>query len=156
MKTKTLITAVVSLILIATGCDQPNNSSNNHAAEIETNDIDFSEVIESQSISLKRIHVAKTEYYGKELEIYGYIQVDDYYNCKYRDSEKTHYSFSLRDNDRTKISVYFKKSISKDLFNELIEADKLPVKVKVIPYTYKQGRVCDIMVEGLEYEIIEN
>ena len=74
-------------------------------------------MIEGQTISLKRIQAAKTEYYGKELEIYGYLEVDDYYNCKYRDSENTHYSFKLKDNNYNDLNTYFKKSISKDLFN---------------------------------------
>jgi hypothetical protein len=114
-----------------------------------------SELISKQPISLKRVNAAKTEYYDKEIEIYGNLELSDYYNWGYRKSEDTHYSFKLRDNDNNRVQVYFKKTISQQLFDQLIDVDNLPVKIKVIAYQSKQeGNFGDILLEGIRFELI--
>ncbi|GEM_PF-1908252 len=114
---------------------------------------DITELIESKSVNYKRLSAAKTEYYGKEFDVYGYIELSDYYNCGYGDSESSHYSFVIKDGNRYDLRVYFKKSISQNLFDLLVDNDKLPVRLKV-KGTKKDEGICDLMCEGIDFEII--
>lgn len=160
MKIK-IILIIIGLVFISScsertktekGIEKTQQNKINTPVGIESR---VSQIISNQPISLKRINAAKTEYCGMELEIYGYLELSDYYNWGYEDSENSHYSFKLRDNKGERVVVYFKKSISKDLFNKLVDVDELPVKLKVIAYQSKQGIAGDLLLEGLSYEIIE-
>lgn len=109
-----------------------------------------------EGISLKRLNAAKTEFYDKEITVSGNLETADYYNWGYDDSQNTHYSFKLKDENYNYVHVYFKKNISKELFDKLIDVDFLPVKIKVIAYQSKQEQnFGSVLLEGISYEIIK-
>lgn len=109
-----------------------------------------------EGISLKRLNAARTEFYDKEITLSGNLEISDYYNYGYYDSRNTHYAFKLKDENFNIVNVYFKKNISKDLFDKLIEVDFLPVKIKGIAYQSKQEKnFFDVLLEGISYELIK-
>ena len=109
-----------------------------------------------EGLSLKRLNAAKTEFYDKEITVSGNLKIDKYYNWGYDDSENTHYSFELKDENYNYVHVYFKKNISKELFDKLIDVDFLPIKIKAIAYQSKQEQnFGSVLLEGISYEIIK-
>ncbi len=115
-----------------------------------------SELISKQALSLKRLNIAKTEYYDKEMEILGYLRVDDYYNWGYVDAHRTHYSFKLHDKHYEAVQVYFRKEVSTNLFDALINTDKIPVKIRAVAYRNKQDDDSSrILFEGISLEVLQ-
>ncbi len=68
----------------------------------------------------KVLLAAISEFYGKDITLYGELELDDYYNYKFSESAPTHYSFSL-DTGGESLAVYGRKSEFKQLFSYLAE-----------------------------------
>ncbi|MEY4603817.1 MAG: hypothetical protein RIT43_1109 [Bacteroidota bacterium] len=112
-------------------------------------------LIESASPNLKTINSAKTEFFDKQINVFGYLKLDDYYNWGYSKSQETHYSFKLYDGTQT-VQVYFPKSSSKEIFDLLKTTNKLAVKITGIAYKrYQEDNFGDILIEGIKYEILK-
>jgi hypothetical protein len=112
-------------------------------------------LIESASPNLKTINSAKTEFFDKQINVFGYLKLDDYYNWGYSKSQETHYSFKLYDGTQT-VQVYFPKSSSKEIFDLLKTTNKLAVKITGIAYKrYQEDNFGNILIEGIKYEILK-
>lgn len=112
-------------------------------------------LIESASPNLMTINSAKTEFFDKQINVFGYLKLDDYYNWGYRKSQETHYSFRLYDGSQT-VHVYFSKSSSKEIFDLLKTTNNLPVKITGIAYKrYQEDSFGDLLIEGIKYEILK-
>lgn len=109
------------------------------------------------SIKFKVINASKSDYYNKNIELSGYISISNYYNYGYDNADDTHYSFLLADKQHSDtVQVYFKKGISKTLFDKLIETEELLVKIEAIPNKTKNKNNHDaILLEGIKYVIVE-
>jgi hypothetical protein len=114
------------------------------------------ELISNPSLKLKTLNAAKVEYYDKEIVVFGYINLDSYYNWGYRNSDLTHYSFKLKDENYETVHIYMNKLNSKKLFDELTNNEDLAVKIKGIPYKNKQeANFGNILIEGISFEILK-
>ena len=108
------------------------------------------------SVNLKGLNASKSDYYNKNIELCGYISISTYYNYGYDNADDTHYSFLLTANHNDMVQVYFKKGISKNLFDKLLETNELLVKIEAIPNKNKNKNNHDaILLEGIKYEIVE-
>ena len=107
------------------------------------------------SIKFKGLNASKSDYYNKNIELCGYISISNYYNYGYDNADDTHYSFRLTENHNDMVQVYFKKGISKNLFDKLLETNELIVKIEAIPdKTKNKNNHDDILLEGIKYEIL--
>ena len=78
----------------------------------------------------KRMEADIASYYGKEQTVVGVLEPDSYYNYKYIEAEKTHYSFDFECGE-TDFQVYGEKKNFKDLFNHALDGDDGKVTVKL-------------------------
>jgi hypothetical protein len=112
-------------------------------------------LIESASPNLKTINSAKTDFFDKQINVFGYLKLDDYYNWGYRNSKETHYSFELNDGSQ-RVHVYFPKSSSKEIFDILKTTNKIAVKITGIAYKrYQEDNFGNLLIEGIKYEILK-
>ena len=112
-------------------------------------------IIEKAVPNLKTINSAKTEFFDKNVSLYGYLKMDDYYNWGYNNSKESHYSFRLSDGSET-VNVYFSKSRSKEIFDILKTTNKIAVRITGIPYKgYQEENYGNILIEGISYEILK-
>lgn len=126
------------------------------------NDIkDFESFIKNQSLidnaqlKLKTINAAKLDYYQKQVTLYGYIDIDNYYNYTYYGTESTYYSFKLSDNEYNFANIYFKKANSKNLFDLVSKEGKVPVKIVAINKDKQEGNFGYILLEGISFELLK-
>lgn len=82
---------------------------------------------------LEIVKASITEYYGKPLTFYGFIEIDDYYNYKYIRAQKTHYSFRFVSSDGERIHVYGAKRNFGDLFKLLAKQKKWRKESRELP-----------------------
>lgn len=107
------------------------------------------------SIKLKALNASKSDYYNKNIKLCGYLSISTHYWNGYNNADDTHYSFLLTDKYGYTAQVYFKKDISKPLFEKLINIDDLLVNIEVIPDKNKnKDNHDDILLEGIKYEIL--
>lgn len=103
---------------------------------------------------LKALNASKSDYYNKNIKLCGYLSISTHYWNGYNNADDTHYSFLLTDKYGYTAQVYFKKDISKPLFEKLINIDDLLVNIEVIPdKTKNKDNHDDILLEGIKYEI---
>ena len=104
---------------------------------------------------LKALNASKSDYYNKNIKLCGYLSISTHYYNGYDNADDTHYSFILTDKNGYTAQVYFKKGISKTLFNKLIKTDDLLVNIDAIPdKTKNKDNHDDILLEGIKYEIL--
>ena len=109
----------------------------------------------NSTIKLKALNASKSDYYNKNIELCGYLSISTHYWNGYNNADDTHYSFLLTDKYGYTAQVYFKKGISKPLFDKLINTDYLLVNIEVIPDKNKnKDNHDDILLEGIKYEIL--
>jgi len=114
------------------------------------------ELITNPPLKIKVLNSARIEYYDKQVIIYGYIDLDDYYNYGYNNSQATHYSFKLKDKNYESVQIYMNKLNSKKLFDQLTNDKDLAVKITGIPYKNKQiDNFSSILIEGISFEILK-
>lgn len=113
------------------------------------------EIIKNQKPNFKLITADMQSYIGKEMELYGYASLYDYFNYGYGDSKKTHFNVSFKDG-KGDVNVYFKINKFKDLMVLLSEKENLPIKIKGIIYRNKitevDGTLTQPLFEGLKWE----
>ena len=120
------------------------------------NFLKYENLVANPPLKLKILDAAKTEYYDKQITLYGRLKIDSYYNCGYLNTESSYYSFKLSDNEWKTIQIYFKKTECTELVNQLKEKDEITVKVIAIPISSKQNENwCSIMLEGVSFEILK-
>jgi hypothetical protein len=112
-------------------------------------------LIDNAPLKLKTINAAKLDYYQQQVTLYGYIDLDNYYNYAYYGTESTHYSFKLSDNDFGYANIYFKKANSKSLFDLVSREGKVPVKIVAINKDKQEGNIGYILLEGISFEILK-
>ena len=109
----------------------------------------------NSTIKLKALNASKSDYYNKNIKLCGYLSISTHYYNGYDNADDTHYSFLLTDKYGYTAQVYFKKDISKPLFDKLINTDYLLVNIEVIPdKTKNKDNHDDILLEGIKYEIL--
>jgi len=117
----------------------------------------FSELIKSRTVlPLKVLNSSSVEYFDKVVELYGFLELSDYYNYGYDDKEASHYSFKLKDPDYAVVQIYFLKQNCKPIYELLTSKKKVAVKVKAVAKKYLQeGNWGNILMEGISYEVLE-
>lgn len=145
--------------------EQSSDKTETAKAEEQSSD-KAEELISKQKPSLKIITHTLDEYLDKEIDVYGYCELDDYYNYEYINSQSTHYVIMVSDKrSYDKIKVYFiKNSKNKKLLDILDQRDPVPMKLKIIFLSSKNadsnGRLITNMgmpqFEGLSWEVIDN
>jgi hypothetical protein len=115
----------------------------------------YENLIANPPLKLKMLDAARTEYYDKQITLYGRLKIDSYYNCGYLNTESSYYSFALSDNEWKTIRIYYKKTECAELINQLKEKDEITVKVIAIPIKSKQNERCSIMLEGISFVILK-
>lgn len=144
---KTTLTSTLGLIY--------TSKSNEIKLLLESRDR-VAKIIANPPLNLKTLNSIKTEYYNKQITIFGYLLLRDYYNWGYQNYRESHYSFVLYDgNDDTKVVVYIKKEIALTLFDFLKNNEYIPIKLNGIAYSDKQEYSPQIMIEGLSFEILK-
>lgn len=114
------------------------------------------ELITNPPLKLKVLNSARFEYYDKQVVIFGYIDLSDYYNYGYTNSQETHYSFKLQDTNYESVQIFMNKLNSKKLFDQLTNDKDLAVKITGIAYKDKQiNNIGSIMIEGISFEILK-
>ncbi len=112
-------------------------------------------LIDNAPLKLKTLNAAKFDYYQQQVTLYGYIDIDNYYNYTYYGTEATHYSFKLSDNAYDNAHIYFKKVNSKNLFDLVSREGKVPVKIVAINKDKQEGNIGYILLEGISFEILK-
>jgi hypothetical protein len=112
-------------------------------------------LIDNSLLKLKTINAAKLDYYQQQVTLYGYIDLDKYYNYSYYGTESTYYSFRLSDNNYSDVHIYFKKVNSKNLFDLVSREGKVPVKIVAINKDEQEGNFGNILLEGISFEILK-
>ncbi len=112
-------------------------------------------LIDNAPLKLKTINAAKLDYYQQQVTLYGYIDLDKYYNYSYYGTESTYYSFRLSDNNYSDAHIYFKKVNSKNLFDLVSREGKVPVKIVAINKDEQEGNFGNILLEGISFEILK-
>ena len=112
-------------------------------------------LIDNAPLKLKTINAAKLDYYQQQVTLYGYIDLDKYYNYSYYGTESTYYSFRLSDNNYSDVHIYFKKVNSKNLFDLVSREGKVPVKIVAINKDEQEGNFGNILLEGISFEILK-
>jgi hypothetical protein len=73
----------------------------------------------NSTIKLKALNASKSDYYNKNIKLCGYLSISTHYYNGYDNADDTHYSFLLTYKNGYNAQVYFKKDISKNLFDKL-------------------------------------
>ncbi|HEY5591013.1 MAG TPA: hypothetical protein VIK55_08335 [Paludibacter sp.] len=151
--------SITSLLLI--GCCGNSNKKESNQVESST----FNEqvqapskadrLISDQRPKFKIIRATAVEYIDKEISIYGYCSLSQYYFGGYEDSNKTHYCINIEDNEGISLTVYFEKSKNKELFNLLSESDRVPLKLKIVNLSDRFHPILPQLFEGLSWKMIK-
>jgi uncharacterized protein YmfQ (DUF2313 family) len=112
-------------------------------------------LIDNAPLKLKTLNAAKFDYYQQQVTLYGYIDIDNYYNYSYYGTESSHYSFKLSDNEYDYANIYFKKVNSKNLFDLVSREGKVPVKIIAINKDKQEGNIGHILLEGISFELLK-
>lgn len=112
-------------------------------------------LIDNAPLKLKTINAAKLDYYQQQVTLYGYIDLNNYYNYSYSGTESIFYSFKLSDNEYNSANIYFKKVNSKKLFDLISQEGELPVKIIAINKDKQDGNFGKILLEGISFELLK-
>jgi|JI10StandDraft_1071094.scaffolds.fasta_scaffold795103_1 hypothetical protein len=123
---------------------------------------EFKKKIEGNKVSLKKLKLDTKKYVNKEITLYGYLKLRDYYNYTYKGSKSTHYSTDFSDKDfwiTDSISIYWDRESFEGLIDKLDDTKVTMVKIKIIllPEKYEENPKysSQAMFEGLEIEVLD-
>lgn len=153
--------SITSLLLIGC-CGNNSKKESNQVESSNTNEqvqrpTKAEQLISDQRPRFKVIKSTIVEYLDKEITVYGFCTMSDYYNgLGYRDASSTHYCTSIMDNKGESFHVYFEKSKNKDLFNLLSEKDRVPLELRIICLSSKYMSEAGTQFEGFSWKMITN
>lgn len=122
----------------------------------------FQKKIETNKVSLKKLQIDTKKYVNKEIILYGYLKLKDYYNYTYKGSKSTHYSTDFSDKDfwiTDSIPIYWDRESFEGLIDKLDNTKVTMVKIKIIllPEKFEENPKysSQAMFEGLEIEVLD-
>jgi len=151
-------------LIVISGCgetqkkitDNNTKTDSKSISEIKSDDQSSNKIkklIAGQNPSFKMLNTSPSDYLEKEFNLYGFADLSNYYNYKYNDANKSHYSIELIDNDFNIMWIYFSKETNKKLFELLGDKNKVPLKIKAIIKTSRfEDYQTQALLEGLSWE----
>ncbi len=160
---KLFICTISFAFFLMSGCCE-KNINRKEVAQIESSDIDdqvqsqtkAEQLISNQKPRFKVIRSTITEFQDKELIVYGYCTLHDYFNgLGYREANITHYCVAVENNDFERIYAYFEKNENEKLLQILSESDRVPMKLKISCLSSKFQMEAGPQFEGLSWQLIK-